>query len=88
MAAPETEAAQEAAAMGIIDVIENVSNLIWEGRWGDATLIPLPPMVVILLLLWLAHKKSQINLLMAWSISIRLVATLCPVLSLRKFCKL
>ena len=48
MAAPETEAAQEAAAMGIIDVIENVSNLIWEGRWGDATLIPLPPMVVIL----------------------------------------
>lgn len=36
------------AGSGIIDVIENVSNVIWAGTWGDTTIIPVPPMVVIL----------------------------------------
>ena len=42
-------AAAEAGGVDIIGIIENVSNIIWAGTWGDATIIPVPPMVVILL---------------------------------------
>lgn len=42
-------ASSESGAVGIIDFIENVSNIIWSGTWDGATIIPFPPMVVILL---------------------------------------
>jgi alanine or glycine:cation symporter, AGCS family len=34
--------------MNFGELIDNVSGLIWGGTWGDAQLIPLPPMVIVL----------------------------------------
>lgn len=49
MAASETGASKAASSIDIIGTIENVSNVIWSGTWGETTIIPFPPMVVILL---------------------------------------
>lgn len=42
-------ASSDAASIDVIGIIENVSNVIWSGTWGDTTIVPVPPMVVILL---------------------------------------
>ncbi|EAQ28973.1 hypothetical protein NAP1_15278 [Erythrobacter sp. NAP1] len=49
MAAVDIAGNAIASSTVVIDFIEDVSNLVWAGTWGDATIIPVPPMVVILL---------------------------------------
>ncbi|MEM6907772.1 MAG: sodium:alanine symporter family protein [Pseudomonadota bacterium] len=49
MAATDTGASEAAGSIDMIGTIENISNIIWSGTWEKTTIIPVPPMVVILL---------------------------------------
>jgi alanine or glycine:cation symporter, AGCS family len=50
VSAAQTDAvANEPAVVGLIDHVTNVSDFIWGGSWNGETIIPLPPMVIILL---------------------------------------
>ncbi|HWH17447.1 MAG TPA: alanine/glycine:cation symporter family protein [Allosphingosinicella sp.] len=48
-AAQEDAVANEPAVIGFVDHVTNVSDFIWGGSWNGETVIPLPPMVLILL---------------------------------------
>ncbi|WP_298015906.1 sodium:alanine symporter family protein [uncultured Parasphingopyxis sp.] len=44
-----TDAPPSTGFTAIVDSIENVSDLVWAGTWNDVSIMPFPPMVIILL---------------------------------------